>query len=56
VNGEGLRPSGSRAKPDDGTVSIVGVSVGLRFPGSNVPVTVDGTRVCALFVGTVRAW
>jgi len=37
-------------------VSSVGVSAGLRVPGSNIPVTVDGTRVCALVFGTVRAW
>ena len=35
-------------------VSSVGVSVSLRFPGGNIPVTVDGIRVCALFFGTVR--
>jgi len=56
VNGEGRSPSSSRAKPDDGAVSSVGVSAGLRVPGGNIPVTVDGTRVCALFFGTVRAW
>ena len=40
-----------------GFLSDVGVSNCLRVPGGNIPVTVDGTRVCALFVGTfVRAW
>jgi hypothetical protein len=39
----------------NGAVSSVGVSAGLRFPGGNIPVVVDGTRVCALFFGTVRA-
>jgi|GEM_PF-3612666 len=41
----------------NGAVSSVGVSAGLRLAGGNIPVTVDGTRVCALFFGTfVRAW
>ena len=40
----------------NGAVSSVGVSADLRLAGGNIPVTVDGTRVCALFFGTVRAW
>jgi hypothetical protein len=50
-------PRGSDAGDDilravNGAVSSVGVSAGLRFLGGNIPVVVDGTRVCALFFGT----
>jgi hypothetical protein len=49
-------PSNDILRAVNGAVSSVGVSAGLRFPGSNIPVFVDGTRVCALFFGTfVRA-
>ncbi len=37
----------------NGAVSTMGVSVGLRFPGDNIPVAVDGTWVCALLFGTM---
>ena len=40
----------------NGAVSSVGDSAGLRLPGGNIPVTLDGTQVCAPFFGTVRAW
>ncbi len=49
---ERLRSTGSRASPDDDWVSSVRVSAGLGLAGGNIPVTVDGTRICALFCET----
>jgi len=36
--------------------SLRGTSYGLGVPGSDIPAVLDGTRVCALFFRTMRAW